>query len=103
MTHTGNPFGVIPVGKYDFGRPFGLGFAGRRFDDAKLLQIMEAAEKTSVQREVPDVFKYGTLLEKMGYWWRRVYPPARSPDNRMDRKSTSRAAGCASSRIIYTI
>jgi amidase len=99
----GNPFGVIPVGKYDSGRPFGLGFAGRRFDDAKLLQIMEAAEKTSVKREIPDVFKYGTFLEKIRYWWRRVNPPTRTPDNRIHHESPSRAAGCASSRIIYTI
>jgi hypothetical protein len=83
LTYAGNPFGVIPVGKYDSGRPFGLGFAGRRFEDGKILQIMQAAEKTSVQREIPDVFKYGTLMEKVTYWWRRVSPPARSPENRM--------------------
>ncbi|RAR02945.1 amidase signature domain-containing protein [Stemphylium lycopersici] len=83
----GIPFGVIPVGKYDSGRPFGLGFAGRRFDDAELLQIMEAAKKTSVKREVPDVYKYVTLLEKMRYWWTRVNPPTRDPDNRMNHES----------------
>lgn len=46
---------------------------------------MEAAEKTSFKHEIPGVFKYGTLLEKTRYEGRRVNPPARNPDNRMNR------------------
>ncbi|KAJ5962525.1 amidase family protein [Penicillium viridicatum] len=40
------PTATVPLGKYRDGKPYGLGFVARRFDDGKLLQIMNLYEKT---------------------------------------------------------
>ncbi|KAK2591840.1 hypothetical protein QQS21_010479 [Conoideocrella luteorostrata] len=47
------PTATVPLGKYRHGKPYGLGFVARLFDDGKFLQIMHFYEKTFPRRAVP--------------------------------------------------
>ncbi|KAJ6079729.1 amidase family protein [Penicillium canescens] len=52
------PTATVPLGKYRDGKPYGLGFVARRFDDGKLLQIMNLYEKTFPPRAVPEKMRW---------------------------------------------
>ncbi|KAJ5415178.1 amidase family protein [Penicillium sp. CMV-2018d] len=61
------PTATVPLGKYRDGKPYGLGFVARRFDDGKLLQIMNLYEKTFPPRAVPERMRWKR--------WERFLPP----------------------------
>ncbi|CAG9981907.1 unnamed protein product [Clonostachys byssicola] len=52
------PTATVPLGKYRGGKPYGLGFVARRFDDEKLLQIMKLHEDTFPPRLVPERLRW---------------------------------------------
>ncbi|KAJ5847613.1 hypothetical protein N7455_011570 [Penicillium solitum] len=56
------PTVTVPLGKYRDGKPYGLGFVAPRFDDGKLLQIMNLYEKAFPPRAVPQK----NAMETMG-------------------------------------
>ncbi|CAH0021083.1 unnamed protein product [Clonostachys rhizophaga] len=60
------PTATVPLGKYRGGKPYGLGFVARRFDDEKLLQIMKLYEDTFPQRLVPQRLRWRR--------WERILP-----------------------------
>ncbi|KAH8593089.1 amidase signature domain-containing protein [Bisporella sp. PMI_857] len=53
-----SPVGTIPLGKYLSGKPFGLGLVGRRFEDKKMLQMMDLYEKTFHPRIIPERMRW---------------------------------------------
>jgi len=52
------PTATVPLGKYRHGKPYGLGFVARRFEDGKLLQIMNLYENTFPPRLVPTKMRW---------------------------------------------
>ncbi|KAH6640376.1 amidase family protein [Chaetomium tenue] len=60
------PTATVPLGTYRHGKPYGLGFVARRFDDDKLLQIMKLYEETFGPRLVPSRMRWKR--------WKRVVP-----------------------------
>uniref|UniRef100_A0A0B7KBT1 Amidase domain-containing protein n=1 Tax=Bionectria ochroleuca TaxID=29856 RepID=A0A0B7KBT1_BIOOC len=52
------PTATVPLGKYRGGKPYGLGFVARRFNDEKLLQIMKLYEDTFPPRLVPERLRW---------------------------------------------
>ncbi|EOO00811.1 putative amidase family protein [Phaeoacremonium minimum UCRPA7] len=60
------PTGTVPLGKYRQGKPYGLGFVARRFDDGKLLQIMKLYESTFPPRLIPERMRWRR--------WERILP-----------------------------
>ncbi|KAJ5707002.1 amidase family protein [Penicillium malachiteum] len=53
-----SPVGTVPLGTHSTGRPFGLGFVGRRFEDNKMLQVMNLYEKTFHPRQIPERMRW---------------------------------------------
>lgn len=58
LTHVESPVGTVPLGMHSSGKPFGLGFVGRRFEDKKMLQLMSLYEKTFHPRLVPERMRW---------------------------------------------
>ncbi|KAK7393942.1 hypothetical protein QQX98_013271, partial [Neonectria punicea] len=69
---SGNPYGVVPLGRYHNGRPFGLGFIARRFQDHELLSPMKAYEAAFPPRQIPRIFNSQSLWR---YYWVRLVRP----------------------------
>ncbi|KAJ5699672.1 hypothetical protein N7536_002685 [Penicillium majusculum] len=52
------PTATVPLGKYRDGKPYGLRLVAPRFDDGKLLQIMNLYEKAFPPRAVPKKMRW---------------------------------------------
>ncbi len=52
---TGLPTAVVPIGHANGGRPVGMSFTGRMFDDGLLLQMIYAYEQATAHRQPPQM------------------------------------------------